>query len=1095
MIRPRDSLNSAFRNFENGSSSGWAPILGEVPLCKVWRIVSLTCLLTFFLSVLSSTSQAQAVLQDRITAPITHANMTPLAGTVHPQAQAESDRGLTDNSKVLEGMSINFKRSDAQQASLLALLKAQQDPSSPSYRQWLTPAEFGQLFGMSASDLAQVTAWLQQEGFTVTGTSASNNSITFQGSVATVERAFATEIHNYSVNGETHFANSTQISLPAAFAGTVVAVRGLTDFRLKSHVQLPKSRASSLDSRFTSGQTGSHYVQPGDLAVIYDLNPLYSASVTGAGITVAVVGQTDIVPADITDFRSSAGLSTNNPTVVTVPGTTPLSVTQGATTADLAETDIDLEYAGGVATGASIVLVNSGDVATSLQYAIQNAINGIVIPIISMSYGGCEASWSTSSINAIEGWLQQANSQGQTVLLAAGDTGAADCDDSSSQTVQAATQGLAVDYPGSSAYVTTLGGSEYMGDGTAQNPQTGAGTYWSANGSNDVVTSAKSYIPEMAWNDTTYAISQGQGLSAGGGGVSALFSKPSWQTGVPGIPADGHRDLPDVSLNSSPFHDGMLYCTQIQTTGSGNNFVSSCQSNSFRVSDPGQQDDGTFTVAGGTSFAAPQFSGMLALIEQKLNAGGGQGNIGSILYSLAANSTTYSSAFHDITTGNNQVPCVSGSPNCPSGSNPVIGYTAGTGYDQATGLGSVDANNLATAYAALITASGTKTTLTSAPASGIEINQSVTFSAVIAPNTASSAPTGTVTFTINGVAQTPAATISSTAPYTATFKTDFPTANTYVVAATYSGDSTYRASTANPLNLTVTATGTSATTTSVTANPTTVPLGSAISLVATVTGSGTTGTLTGPVTFTTGGKTIGTVNQVTLGSGNTATATLNVAAATASLGFTPGTDTITAAYGGDSFNATSSGTTTVTVTNPGITVTATNMTISSPNPNNSGTSTITLTSTGSYAGTAVVTASATSLDANYGFGSSGAQTANVALASGGTGTTTITITTVAANGNVQKGVGGNLRKSAARIAAAGGTAAGCILLLLIPGIRRKRWPVALALLVFLSVGAGVGCGGGTGGASPKGTYTVTVTATDSSNSNITGTGTFTATIQ
>ncbi|MGC2399164.1 MAG: protease pro-enzyme activation domain-containing protein [Acidobacteriaceae bacterium] len=1065
-------------------------------MCKVWRIVSLTCLLTFFLSVLSSTSQAQVVLQDRITQPITHANMTALAGTVHPMAQAENDQGLTDNSKVLEGMSINFKRSDAQQASLLALLKAQQDPSSTSYHQWLTPAEFGQLFGMSASDLAQVTAWLQQEGFTVGGTSASNNSIMFSGSVATVERAFQTEIHNYSLNGETHFANSTQISLPAAIAGAVVGVRGLTDFRLKAHVQLPKSRNSNLNSHFTSGQTGQHFITPGDLAIIYDLGPLYNASpaLIGTGITLAVVGQTSIVPADITDFRTAAGLPANPPTVSTVPGTTPLSVAAGAASNDLAETDLDLEYSGGVASGASVVLVNSDDVATSLQYAIQNPINGITIPIISMSYGGCEASWSTSNITTIEGWLQQANSQGQTVILAAGDTGAADCDDSSTQTIQAATQGLAVDYPGSSAYVTDMGGSEFMGDGTAQNPQTGSGTYWNgANGSTDLVASAKSYIPEMAWNDTTFSITQGGGLSAGGGGVSALFPKPTWQTGVGGIPADAHRDVPDISLDASPFHDGLLYCTQIQTDGSGTNYVSSCQATSFRISDPGQQDDQTLTAAGGTSFAAPEFAGMLAIIEQKLKAGGGQGNINPVLYSLAANATTYSSAFHDITTGNNQVPCVTGSPNCPSGSNPVIGYTAATGYDQATGLGSLDGNNLVTAYAALIAATGTTTTLTASPATGLEINQVITFTATVAPNTASTTPTGTVTFTVDGVAQTPVS-IASASPYTATFKTDFPTAGTHTVAANYSGDSTYRSSTATPLNLSVTATGTSATTTSVTANPTTVALGSALSLVATVTATGTSGTLTGPVTFTTGGVTIGKVNQVTLGSGNTATATLNVTAVAASLGFTPGTDTITASYGGDSFNATSSGTTTVTVTNPGITVTATNITISSPSPNNSGTSTVTLTSTGSYAGTAVVTASATSLDANYGFGSSGAQTANIVLSSGGTGTTTITITTVAASGNVQKGIGGNLRKSAARIAAAGGTAAGCILLLLIPGIRRKRWPVALALLVFLSVGAGMGCGGGTGGASPAGTYTVTVTAVDSSNSNITGTGSFTVTI-
>jgi hypothetical protein len=730
-------------------------------------------------------------------------------------------------------------------------------------------------------------------------------------------------------------------------------------------------------------------------------------------------------------------------------------------------------------------------VFTSLQYVIQFPINAITIPIISQSYGACEAGYVTSDLNTIQSWLEQANSQGQTVLLAAGDTGAADCDDSSTQTITAATQGLAVDYPGSSVYVTDVGGSEFMGDGTAASPQTGAGTYWSANGSgsvsNDLITSAKSYIPEMVWNDTTFSIDNGGGLSAGGGGVSQLWTKPSWQTGVPGIPADGFRDVPDVSLNASPDHDGYLYCTQAETNGSPGTYVSTCQANSFRLADGSQADNNNLTVAGGTSFAAPSFAGLLAIIEQKLGSGGGLGNINPTLYSLAANATTYASAFHDITTGNNQVPCATGSPNCPTGSNPVIGYLAGTGYDQATGLGSVDANNLATAFANLVAATGTKTTLAVSPGTSVAINEKVTLTATVTPNTLSTAPSGTVTFVIDGAGQTPVA-LSTTSPYTAALTYDFPTAGTHTVSATFSSsNSTYTGSTSSTVPVTVVAQGAAATTTAVSVSPTSFALGSSITLSATVSGT-TAGTLTGPVTFTTGGATIGTVKQVTLASGNTATASLTVSAV-ASLGFTAGTDTITATYGGDSFNATSSGTTTVTVTNPGITVAATNVTISSPSPGNSGTSTITLTSTGGYAGTVNLTASSSTLNADGTI-----SPASVALAAGGSGTATVTITTVAAGGNVQKGVAGNLRKTAARIGAAGGTAAGCILLLLIPGIRRKRWPVALAMLVFLSVGAGLGCGGGTAGGAPTGTYTVSVTATDSSNSNITGSTTFTVTI-
>ena len=174
---------------------------------------SLFAMLAF--SALPQGAQAQALLQDRIAQPIETANAVPLTGTLHPMARSEFDTGLVDNAKVLQGMIINFKRSAAQEANLKALLAAQQDPSSPSYHQWLTPAQFGQQFGMSADDLAQVSAWLQQEGFTITSVSQSNNSISFNGSVASVERAFQTQIHNYRVNGETHFANSTEISIPS----------------------------------------------------------------------------------------------------------------------------------------------------------------------------------------------------------------------------------------------------------------------------------------------------------------------------------------------------------------------------------------------------------------------------------------------------------------------------------------------------------------------------------------------------------------------------------------------------------------------------------------------------------------------------------------------------------------------------------------------------------------------------------------------------------------------------------------------------------------------------------------------------------------
>jgi Pro-kumamolisin, activation domain/Bacterial Ig-like domain (group 3) len=1055
-------------------------------LRRFCNIPCVSFLLVLGTSLLSSGIQAQTAVEDRISQPIEQASVAPIAGSVHPLARAAMDEGLVDNSKTLTGMTINFRRTAAQEAGLQALLQAQQTPGSPNYHQWLTPAQFGQQFGMSSADLAKVSDWLQQEGFTVSSVAQSSNAILFSGTVATAERAFQTQIHSYSLNGEKHFANATNISIPAAMAGAVSSVRGLDDFRPKARVQFARKSASATNAHFTSGISGDHFIAPGDFALIYDVNPLYTAGDTGKGLTIAVMGQVDIVPADITDFRGAAGLPVNDPTVVTVPGSTPETVAadEAGGFNDLVETDLDLEWSGGVATAASIILVNSADVFTSLQYAIQNQINGITIPIISQSYGACETNIPTANQTTYESWLAQANSQGQTVLLAAGDTGAADCDNANPpETV--ATQGLAVDYPGSSVYVTDLGGSEFTGDGSAQSPQTGSGQYWSANGSNDVLTSVKSYIPEMVWNDTTYAIqpSVGGGLSGGGGGASQLWNKPSWQTGVPGIPADGKRDVPDVSLNGSPYHDPYLYCTQIQTVGGGGAWSSSCQATSFRISDPGQSDDGGLTAAGGTSFAAPSFAGLLAVIEQKMNKPLGLGNINPALYSLAANATTYASAFHDITTGNNEVPCSTGSPNCPTSGNLVIGYAAGTGYDQASGLGSLDGNNLATAFATATFSISTTTKLVVAPAAPA-VGVAVTLTATVAAASGTTVPGGSVTFTIDGTSQ-PAATLAAGV---ASITTNFATGGAHTVQAVYSGATGFFVSSSPVTTVNVTASGVAKTSTTLTASPTTVAIDGALQLTAAVT-SATAGTLAGNVTFTIGSTTVGTA-AITPGASGAGSATLSVASATTALGFAVGSNTVVATYGGDANYASSSGSAAVTVNNPGITIQATNVTISA-SPGNTGTSTITLTSTGGYAGTANVQATG-SVVVNAAFPNG--QTGTVALSSGGTGTTTLTITTTSANGNIQKSPAGS-RLSGRRIAAAGGTAAGCILLLLIPGIRRKRWPVALIMLVFLSVGAGLGCGGGGGGAAPAGNYTITVTAADSSNTNITASTTFTLTLK
>jgi subtilase family serine protease len=596
-------------------------------------------------------SRAQA--PDRIAGVVDNSQRIPLPGSVHPSAQPAYDRGRVDAAMSLPRVVMAFKPSAAQQADLDTLLAEQQDRSSPNYHRWLTPEEFGSRFGLSQTDLAKVVAWLESQGLGVVQVARSRTRIAFGGSAAQVEAAFQIELHHYNVNGEAHYANASPPSLPAAFVGMVAGFRGLDDFRPVAH--------AIVKSKFTSSISGNHFIVPDDFARIYDLKPLYAAGVDGTGQKVAVMGQTDVAVSngtltDIQTFRSLSGLPTNNPQIVLVPG----SQDPGMLASDIDEANIDLEWSGAVARNATIVYVNSTDVFGSFQYAIDQNL----APVISISYGGCEAQ-EASAATFLQSLGQQANAEGITIVAPTGDKGAAGCD-----TGMISTQGLAVDMPASLPSVTAVGGTEFNDC---------SGTYWSATNNSDNG-SVLSYIPEVAWNDTdsTPGVPCGFGagqLSAGGGGASMLFPKPAWQVGA-GVPNDGQRDVPDVAIAASADHDGYLICTESNSSGS---FTPTCV-NEYREANNG------LSVFGGTSMGVPTFAGMVALINQQ--TGSQQGNVNYTLYALAAVSTD---AFHDITSGNNIVPCQNGTPNCSGG---TLGFSAGPGYDLATGLGSVDANNL-----------------------------------------------------------------------------------------------------------------------------------------------------------------------------------------------------------------------------------------------------------------------------------------------------------------------------------------------------------------------------------------------------------------
>ncbi|HEX3682042.1 MAG TPA: tectonin domain-containing protein [Bryobacteraceae bacterium] len=573
----------------------------------------------------------------RIAANIDTAQTFALAGNVRPVLARAQDQGAADPALLLPRITLHLAMTAAQKTELLQLLADQQTHGSARWHQWLTPEQYADRFGVDPADIQKIVTWLQDQGFSNVEVARSRTWVSFSGTAAQAGSAFQTSIHRYLVNGQTHYANATAPMLPKGLDGMVESIRGLHDF----HPQPRGVKArSALQAHFTSSISGNHFLVPDDWATIYDVKPLYANGIDGTGVKIAIPGQSDIVLSDIEAFRTAAGLPKNDPQVI-LSGSDP-----GTNSGDESESDLDIEWAGGIAKNATVIFVNSTDAFGSATYAVDNN----VAPVLSITYGNCEQDLGTAEIDTLTSLFQQANAEGITVLAASGDQGAADCENSNAAV---ATQGLAVDVPAAIPYVTGLGGTEL---------NEGSGTYWSST-NNANSGSALSYIPEIAWNDTS---EDGQ-LSATGGGKSTFFTKPAWQTGS-GIPYDGARDVPDLAFAASPDHDGFLICS-----------AGSCV-NGFRMTNE------DLNVIGGTSAAAPSFAAVIALLNQQ--TGDRQGNINPALYALASVSTD---AFHDVTSGSNIVPCQQGSSNCAGG---TMGYSAGKGYDLVTGWGSVNAYNL-----------------------------------------------------------------------------------------------------------------------------------------------------------------------------------------------------------------------------------------------------------------------------------------------------------------------------------------------------------------------------------------------------------------
>jgi uncharacterized protein (TIGR03437 family) len=653
-------------------------------------------------------------------APVDRGRTVRLQGHVHPKAVPQYDQGLVAAGMPIDHATLLLRP----EASLAGFLAGQQMPGSPGYRRWLTPEQFGERFGLSANDLAKVVSWLESQGLKVDEVARGRHWINFSGTAGQASRTFHTEFHHFRVDGKMHFANTGEPEVPAALQAVIGGITGLNDFA--THTTRPRPQ--------TNLAGGSHGLSPDDLATIYNIRPLYDSGVDGTGQRIAIAGEVALDLTDIQSFRKRFGLPPNDPDVVLV-GREP-----GPNSSSLIEADLDVEWAGAIARNAKIVYVYGSDAFAAARYAIDQNL----APVVSLSFGGCEA-YNTLSYRAV---AQQANAQGITFLASSGDQGAATCDVSSP--VPQASKGARATFPASLPEITAVGGTMF---------NEGAGSYWASTNSSSAG-SALSYIPEVAWNET---VASGE-FSSSGGGASAYYPKPFWQTG-PGVPDDHARDTPDISLSAAG-HDPYLIISR-----------------------------GTMFGVAGTSASTPSFAGIVALLNQSLVARNvlaqpGLGNINPQLYRLAQSAAD---AFHDITDGGNQVPCTQGSPDCING---LLGYAAGPGYDLVTGLGSVDAAKLIAAWGS----GDASTTTVSADPGKAGLTDTVKLTVAVKGSGGAGsggAPTGTVTFVTSldaalGSAQLTASGSDSGASLSVPAQAAL--AGNGMVYALYSGDAVYSSS-------------------------------------------------------------------------------------------------------------------------------------------------------------------------------------------------------------------------------------------------------------------------------------------------------------
>jgi subtilase family serine protease len=726
----------------------------------------LSFLSLIFFVVCSSASFAQTT-KPMLTDRIVETQRVTLEGNTPPAVfNADNDRGPVADNLRLEHMLLVLKPSAQSEAALHQLIDDMHNPASPEYHHWLTPQQIGARFGLAHEDLETIQGWLESHGFSVNRVHFNGLVIDFSGSAAQVREALHTDIHHLVMpNGEPHIANIRDPQIPAALAAGIQGIASLHDFFPRAHsIHLGSVNYDHVSKtwkpKFNIKIDGAvfHTLAPYDFATIYNLLPLWNQGFTGKGVTIAAVEDSNLLhPKDWQDFRKTFGLDkfTHGSFKQIYPG-----CTNPGQNGDETEAALDVEWSSAAAPDANIELSACADTATTsgLDLAILGLIDFAPPDIITDSYGLCETITGAAGIALENREAQLATAEGTTFFIAEGDDGADQC--APIEPTNYATNGINGGDNTASAYAVDVGGTDFMAQYNSDTHGVPLSNYWSASNDPQTKASALSYIPEIPWNDgctsqliysdpvngsftSSYGINGfcnsalGQSFVldvAGGGGPSTCFTgkpsipgvvsgtckgnpKPLYQFGVPGVPNDGLRDQPDVSLFASNGAWGSFYLECMSDTAQGGAVCT-------------VRNDAVVQGGGGTSFSAPAMAGIQALINQKF---GRQGDANYVYYALAHQQFTQRNpsacdasktngtlpaancVFHDITRGDMDIPCgqnpdgkfydcfgASGSTiigelsNSNSKSAPA--YPATPGYDLATGLGSVDATNLFNAW-------------------------------------------------------------------------------------------------------------------------------------------------------------------------------------------------------------------------------------------------------------------------------------------------------------------------------------------------------------------------------------------------------------